>query len=404
MHPHNAKYNFTLPSQNELDNMLGRLKARMFTLKGAAFLGSLMCSVEFIWDESIPTAATDGLHIWWNPYFFVSLPAPERMFVLRHELWHIAYNHMDRRNGRDPEFSNIAADYVINNDMDREKFSHANLGFKIYIDHQYDNDSYEVIYEKICPPEMKGKKGKNPDPDGKDSKGGMSQPGLHNDVREPQGTPQQVQDHKVRVIGNIVKAVQQSKMAKEAGIVPGDVEEMVDRFLNPILPWETLLQNYFNEMCNDDYSYRRPSRRYDDPIMPTLWSDGALEELNWYIDTSGSITPEMLLRFASEIKYVKDVHKPKVINIIQFDCAIQKIEKMEDDHDFTSIKFHGRGGTSLGPVQKHIEKTKPSAAIIFSDLFCEPMHDDPGSPIIWCIFDNPKARTKFGTDIHIKEN
>lgn len=397
------QYNFELPPQAELDNMLGRLKARMFTKPGAAFLGSLMCSTEFIWDESVGTAATDGLRIWWNPYFFCAIPAEERMFVLRHELWHIAYNHMDRRNGRDPEKSNIAADYVINNDMDREKYSWQKLGFPIFIDHQYDGESYEVIYDKLPDPPKMPSGGQGQEPEENGSGPGRST-GLHDDVRAPKGNPAQVQAHQAQVLGNIVKAVQASQMAKEAGVVPGSIVEMVDRFLNPILPWETLLQNYFNEMCNDDFSYRRPSRRYDDPLMPTLYSDGALEELNWYIDTSGSITAQMLLRFASEIKYVKDIHKPKVINIIQFDCAIQKIEKMEDDHDFTSIQFHGRGGTSLGPIQQHIQDTKPSAAIIFSDLECKPMRDDPGSPIIWCIFDNPKARTKFGVDIHIRKD
>ena len=56
-----------------LDRMLDKLKAKVFIGNNAAFYGALMCSVNFVWAENIPTASTTGLTISWNPYFFLAL-------------------------------------------------------------------------------------------------------------------------------------------------------------------------------------------------------------------------------------------------------------------------------------------------------------------------------------------
>lgn len=62
----------TLPELDylRLDRDLDRTKTRVFLGKNAAFLGPLMCSLEFKWDTTIETAATNGLMIKWNPYYF----------------------------------------------------------------------------------------------------------------------------------------------------------------------------------------------------------------------------------------------------------------------------------------------------------------------------------------------
>jgi predicted metal-dependent peptidase len=44
----------------------------------------------------IPTAATDGRRIWYNPEYLASSKPPERVFVFAHEVYHAIQNHPKR--------------------------------------------------------------------------------------------------------------------------------------------------------------------------------------------------------------------------------------------------------------------------------------------------------------------
>ena len=158
-----------LPSEEELYRLLSKVKIRLFYEKGAAFLSSLMSNTEFYWDDSIPTAATNGLQMFWNPYFFMKIPVNARVFVLAHELWHNAYLHNIRRGDRDPKLYNIAADHVINTKLLSEGYDITGIPFDIYSDYQYHEWSVDRVYEDIAqnsppPPPMSGMFGLADDP------------------------------------------------------------------------------------------------------------------------------------------------------------------------------------------------------------------------------------------------
>ena len=73
--------------------------------------------------DSIPTAATDGKDIFYNPTWLSTLlPTPARLRgLLIHEVLHAALLHVQRRGGREPLRWNIAADVVVNGMIDAEK-------------------------------------------------------------------------------------------------------------------------------------------------------------------------------------------------------------------------------------------------------------------------------------------
>lgn len=387
-----------LPDTEVLDKMLSKTKIKLFYKKGAVFLSSLFSNLTFEWDETIPTACTDGQNIRWNPHFFFRLDYETRVFVLAHELWHIAYQHPFRINGRDPQIANIVMDHIVNTKLLKDGYTVSKLGFEICKDFKYHEWGFERAYEDFIknlpppppPPPMgspSGGTGNTPEPDGKGPK--PSEGGLHSDVEG--GDPKDEQS----AMGNLIRAVTASKLAKEAGVIPGEIEQIINEYLNPVLPWDILLQQWCNEMSRDDYSYRRPNRRFEDPLLPSLWDEGRLQEMNWYVDVSGSITDFMIKRFFSEMVYVHTTFLPYKINIIQFDTRITKVTELTDDEDFKELKITGRGGTSLHPVHDHIVKTNPSAAIIFSDMECNGMND-PNIPILWCIFcENGKTPSSY---------
>lgn len=375
-----------LPDTDVLDRMLAKTKIKLFYKKGAAFLSTLFAGMDFIWDETIPTACTDGKEIRWNPHFFYKLDYESRLFVLAHEIWHVAHQHPHRCNDREMPLANWAMDHIINTQLITDGYIVSKLGFEIFRDFKYHEWSFERVYEDMyiqMPKSPSGGLGNIPEP------AGAGPQGLGHDVIPADPADEQ------ESMSRLIQAVTASKLAKEAGVIPGEIEQIINDYLNPILPWEVILQQWCNELSKDDYSYRRPNRRFEDPLLPSLWSEDKLEELNWYVDVSGSITDQMIIRFFSEMIYVHTTFLPHKINIIQFDTRISKVTELTDDDNFKDLKVLGRGGTSLAPVYEHIIKTKPTAAIIFSDMECSAMNN-PNIPILWAIFcENNKSPSSY---------
>jgi predicted metal-dependent peptidase len=368
-----------------LNRQLDICKSQVFLHSGtAAFLGSIMSSMEFMWSRQLPTAATDGVNLIWNPDWFASLALKDRATVLRHELWHVARLHMVRKGNRDPHIWNQACDYVINNDLKKEG---CDFTFGGLVSADYDNMAEEDIYDKLmaaCPmPNF-----------------GAWQQGDGGDMVPMDPSKKQ------QVINKVVAAIQHAKMSG-AGNVPGDIKEMVEAFLKPIIPWQNILQRWFSEKLDEDYSWSKPNRRYDDMYLPSrALDDGRLANLRWYIDVSGSITMSDAVRFKSELKFVKDTYRPEKLSVVQFDTKIQRVDTWEEDDEFNSLQIIGRGGTSLECVRRDMLEEKPTAAIIFSDMECSPM--DPTGlldiPILWVMLPSRRGHTPtFGDVVVIQE-
>ena len=209
----------------------------------------------------------------------------------------------------------------------------------------------------------------------------------------------------IKQLQAVAQAIQQAKIQKQAGSIPGQLELIVEDFLSPVIPWEQVLFNWFTDLVLEDYSWQRPNRRHRDMYLPSLQSDEQrLTCLHYYFDISGSVTDEMIKRFNSEVKYIKDTFNPEKLVLIMFDTKLHEIYEIEENDQFDRIKVTGRGGTCLRCVRDHINDTKPTAAIIFTDLECQPMQPlKVPVPIIWTVADNPGAKVPFGQIIHIKE-
>jgi predicted metal-dependent peptidase len=78
------------------------------------FFATLALFTRFIPTQSLPTAATDGKDIFFNPDYLISLPNAQQDGLLLHEVLHAALLHGLRRGVREPKLWNIAADIVVN--------------------------------------------------------------------------------------------------------------------------------------------------------------------------------------------------------------------------------------------------------------------------------------------------
>ena len=371
-----------------LNKELDKTKSRIFMGKGnAAFLAPLMCSMEFMWMPGIKTACTNGRFVGWNPHFYMGLSVETRETVLAHELWHPALLHMIRRGDRDPKMWNQACDFRINNDLKAAGYSFKGIEW-CCLDPSIDDNgrmAEEDIYDQIT----KGLVIPPPDPFGGDEE----------DMLEPT-------DEELRqAVNAVIRAVHEHKQTGGAGNVPVIVQEQLAKFLEPIIPWEVELMQFCTDLLHSDYSWAKPSRRSQEIYLPSLyWDEGRLEHLIYYLDVSGSCSNHDVLRFNSEVKYIKEVLNPKRLTLVQFTTCIVHEHTFEEHDLFEETIRYGSGGTSFHEVREHMLKHRPTAAIVFSDMDCAPMKPlDFDVPTLWVAVRAAGKQVPFGRIIHIRK-
>ena len=406
-----------------------KVKSKIFLGNNAAFLASVMTSLEFYWTTDIKTAATNGAKLWWNPNFFLNMPFEARLTVLLHELWHAALLHIPRMGNRDNKIWNIACDIRINNGLENDGFSFKSIE-DCCKDQNYGLMSEEDIYNDLmqnalkipvnpmwgngpCVPSGSG------GPQGNQGAQGQPQPGNPNQQgNDPNqtgsGQGDQFDDDydmipcdrasNMAAVNNVVRAIHQAKMAGQPGSIPGGLEQIIEKFLRPVVPWETLFQRWMKELLDEDYTWKRPNRRYQDIYLPSRFqNEGRLEHLIFYQDTSGSMTDAELLRNNSEIKYIQETMNPKRLTVVQFDTVIHRIDEFKEGDRYERMVINGRGGTDLRQVREHIIANRPTAAVIFTDLYVNPMEKLPFSiPVLW-VTPSQNVSVPFGQLIYIRD-
>ena len=377
----------------DMQTILNKAKIGIFSQRNSVFITTVLFSLKQTFTNAVPTAATNGINLYINPDWFASLEEKERIGLLAHEAWHVAFQHMFRLMGRDPEIWNQAADHVINLMLLDNGFELPPNGLH---DPAYKGLSTEQVYDCL----VKDPSSQKPDPDMMDIQLPSENNGEDGDGSGQGLSAEELQD---KVTDILVKAQIQSKRGGDKpGTIPGDIEIALDKLLNPKLPWHVLLANYVTSLAKEDYSFRRPNRRFmPDFYLPSLYSE-KVGHIAVAVDTSGSVSDEEFLGFITEINHIKQTMNPELITVVDFDHEIKKVHKLKEDQDVTSLKFTGRGGTALEPVFELFEKEKPMVLIVFSDLYCRAIEENPGYPVVWVCVNNSKGKVNFGKLIHME--
>ncbi len=117
-------------------------------------LGTTVSNMNFVADNSVITAATNGESVIYAPKFLVRLTDEEKEFLLAHEMLHIAFNHILRSKNRDARLWNIATDAVINQILKSEGLPIIEGGVDIP---EAINCSAEEMYDKLLAEKEKQK-------------------------------------------------------------------------------------------------------------------------------------------------------------------------------------------------------------------------------------------------------
>lgn len=389
-----------------------QLQLGVFSRKNSAFLAPLLCSLQIKYIEPkeinapdwfIMGCDSDTLYI--NPDKLLTISFKDASFILEHELWHIARLHNKRRENRDPRLWNEACDHVINLAMIADG---ASCSIKGCANPRYTNMTEEEIYDILTSKNQLNTTSLN------QSQSNSNHPSNPN--VDPDYSQDLVKDNdqkqQANGLANVSKARQQAQMCQglQPGTIAGSLTKLWEKVLSPKLPWEVILRNLMKEIVpKAKLSWKRRNRRVSKIHLPSMEPNKKkLGQLIYCIDTSGSVNNDQIDRINSEIKYIHDHLKPKLLTVIQFDHAIQDIKTFSNRDVYQNIELHGGGGTSYAPLKEYIDKLKiaPDGVVIFTDLYCRPMAplNNESIPVFWVAVNTEmtKENIPFGEYIPVE--
>lgn len=360
-----------------ISTKLDKIKTKIFIHKNAAFLAALLCNIEVKIVEEDCIAYTNGTTICISKQALEEYPEEWLITYLTHELWHIARLHFIRgKNKEDKKRWNLATDCVINIDLINNGYEGLDK-IGAYYDFDFEGYSEEEIYEYLL------------------------------DLRDEDLPDQAMEDLKTindpREDRTVLKAVQNALMAaKDQGLgCATEIRDLLEKETAPKVNWKKLLKRFCTDAMAEDTSWRIRSKRYPDMYMPgKIKEDGQLTHLAFFIDTSGSISDKEIEEFNTEVKAIHKDLNPSKMTVIQFDEEIQKETVILGTDKWKPIKIVGNGGTDLSPVRNWIQKNKPTACVVFSDLWCDPM-EYIKTNMFWIIINNSQTNPGFGTTAYI---
>ena len=337
--------------------------ARVGLLLRHPFFGNMATRMKLI-DASdwLATAATDFRNFYYNRDFFEKMTPRQVEFVVAHEILHCVYDHMSRREGRDPQIFNIAADYCVNGLLKRERIGD-DPPVKFFHDRKYDGWSAEQVYDEIY---------NKYDEEQLKQLGEMLDQHLDPEGEGQDGQPKHSKEDLRKIRDEIKEAMIQAANAAGAGNVPGDIARMIKEMTEPKMNWRELLRQQIQSTVKNDYSFSRPSRKsqMSGAILPGCNFDTTID-ICVAIDMSGSIGDDQAMDFMSEIKGIMQEFKDFNIKVWCFDTKVYN-EQDFDGYSADEIEDYevmGGGGTEFDVNWDYMKENdiNPKKFIMFTD-------------------------------------
>lgn len=370
------------------------------------FFAALLLGMELREDAGIPTFATNGDEIRYNPNFLETLTEAEITFVLAHEVLHVALLHMTRRGQRDPKGWNIAADYVINETLAQEGIGRMPKGgLRDSALVAKGGGTAEGVYSVIAQEQEEKQGPGDPQGGGPDFPGAGEEGGALDSVEDASGddgAPADQADLAKREADLKVRINQALNVAKMSGKLSAGLERFARGLLKGSVPWREVLRDFLTARTRSDYSYSRPKRRQvsDEIILPSLLGEG-LGRIAIAIDCSGSIDDAQVEAFASEIRAIAEDTNPEAIEILYFDSEILSRRTFERGEEI-EIEAQGGGGTAFSPIFRALsEGEAPAACIVLTDLECSDFGPRPDFPVLWV--STAREEAPFGSVTRMKK-
>lgn len=358
-------------------------KAKYNLIAKDPFFSMYLSFLEFKESKDIETFATDGRRIYYNREFGSRLTLAEIEGVLAHEVLHVAFQHPQRMQDRQPLLWNIACDMVINSLLQKHGYTLPEAGT---FDPQKRDASAEEIYEqerkKLIERWKRQKKFGSFDDFIKDwgkntiNIGEILRPEDGIDPKELGVPPLNERDG--------------DPLGKSFGMDSlGARRDVEEEEISPPPPpsWQTILRNALQLVRGKDtYTYHKLHKAYlpHRIIIPTA-SGYRVPSVFVSIDTSGSIGQRDLKTFLNELENLLKKIVDKVC-VLWHDADVYPEEKpVTTLSQAKRLRPRGRGGTNFCPVFEYVNKQKTSKKILilFTDGIGKMPEKAPPYPVIW---------------------
>jgi predicted metal-dependent peptidase len=415
-------------------------RARVQLLILQPFFGTLCLRLKLI-PGDLPTMATDGSKIVYNPAFVDQLKPAELEGTLAHEVMHCALGHQCRRGTRDQGLWNEAADFAINPILNANGFT---LPAGALNDPAFTNLSAEEIYARLLQKRAEGgstpkQEAQQPNTGGGTGNSPQATPGTATsnpksqtpsqsppqqqpltmsgapgpaparpggfgevlDAADDHGQPASPAEQRRQEHEWSIAAEQALRSAKACGHDPVGIERPLAESRESQQDWRAILRDFVAATMPSDYRWMPPNRRYiaSGLYLPSGKRRG-LGEIVIAVDTSGSIGKLELVQFAGEISAISEEAQPEAIHVVYCDAAVQSTQEFTASEP-VRLEPKGGGGTDFRPAFEWVEKNDiaPVCLIYLTDLCCHSFPEAPEYPVLWVT--DSRRTAPFGETVRI---
>ena len=375
------------------------------------FLGTVSVGVSKRVDYSVPTAyvgirnTTNGYDVTmgYNPDFMRSLTSVQRQGVIRHELYHLIFQHIFGRSMGDERLAklwNWATDLAINSIIGKD-----NLPSLCLIPGQRNIDPatgkpVQGIYADFIAntPLMQSsdfyfagllKLMQENNHDESDIKIGVNgDVGTMDDHGQWADVPEEVKEEiRERVREMIGKGAMRADQSNSWGNTPQEIQEWIRKMLSREIDWRTIVKSFIGRVRSKE---RASSMKRINKKMPYI-NPGVKRKYRstfaCFIDQSGSMSDKDIAQLFGELE---GLAKETEIDVYHFDTEIdeQSHTVWRKGKPFPKPHRTRCGGTDFQAVANFCNSSKSqhwSGVIILTDGYAPTMGQIVGSKVLWVI-------------------
>ena len=365
---------------------LNRHMARL--LLKEPFFAALSRTIDKIPSKALPTAgvrinnSTAQFELMYNPEFFAGLSDTQKGGVLKHEFYHLIFEHVTGRlppEGMTPKW-NICTDLAINTHLQGE------LPEGCLMPGQEERPWEDLPHGKTAEWYMENLKmpepeeggggggrakgdcdgeGEGSDPGGEGSPDGQGDDGVgsHDGWEDVSEIAKEIA--KERLKGSIKKAVAEAS-SKGWGTVSSDCRQEIMERMKTFVDWRKVLRYFIktSQKANKRSSVKSINRRY--PYIHPGRKTNRQANIAVSIDQSGSVSDAMLNAFFNELNKLSSL---ALFTVIPFDCNVAEdkvyVWKKGETRKWERV-LHG--GTCFDAPTKYVNGRNFDGHIVLTDL------------------------------------
>jgi predicted metal-dependent peptidase len=337
-------------------------------------LAGLAAATRVALDERLPTMGVFASgRLVANPAFVRRLKDGELVFVLAHELLHLALRTHDRARGADRVEFNYAHDYIIN-DILRAELGQPIPAGGLDMPGARNRSAEEIVLEmrRNRQAQTKTRVWEGEATTARSAAGAGEEAGdVLDGAREAELFPDGAGEQEVNAERMKALAAKALSLARAMGLAKGlrgtdaGATSQTVAALRGVYrtPWELALQRWLESVAPGERTFTRPSRRgaeRTDVVLPGRRREGWI--LNVVLDTSGSMSDE-IPRALGAIGEFCDAVGVDQVRLVQCDAAVTADELVPPEA-LAERQVTGYGGSDLSPALRHLADDQHVRAVV----------------------------------------